>query len=169
MTNQITTINGTEIVAVENDGTIYVPVRPLCNAIGVDPEGQRQRIMRHYILGSVAFTLKATGTDGKSYDMLCLPLEYVYGWLFTIDANLVDDNIRDNVAMYQRECYEVLYNHFTASMRRTIETNKAEIRLLEDIRKAQAEENEAKTLRRQAEATLAKLRKERLDPQPKLF
>lgn len=169
MTNQITTINETEIVTVENDGTIYVPIRPLCNAIGIDPEGQRQRIMRHYILSSVAFTLKATGTDGKSYDMLCLPLEYVYGWLFTIDANLVDADIRDNVATYQRECYEVLYKHFTVSMRHTIETNKAEIQLLEEIRKAQAEENEAKGLRRQAEATLAKLRKERLNPQPKLF
>lgn len=104
---KITAINGVEIFAeVTDDGTIYVPIKPICEAIGVDPEGQRQRIERHYILRSVAFTLKATGADGKKYEMLCLPLEYVYGWLFTIDANLVAESARERVAEYQRECYE---------------------------------------------------------------
>ena len=47
----ITTVNGIEIAAVrDEDLNFFVPVKPLCEAIGVDPEAQRQRIMRHYIL-----------------------------------------------------------------------------------------------------------------------
>ncbi|MCM1310852.1 MAG: phage antirepressor N-terminal domain-containing protein [Bacteroides sp.] len=86
--------------------------------MGVDPEAQRQRIERHYILSSAAFTLKVVAADGKDRDMLCLPLEHVYGWLFTIDANLVAESARERVADYQRECYDALYRHFTGAQRR---------------------------------------------------
>lgn len=167
---KITAINGVEIFAeVTDDGVIYVPVRPLCEAIGVDPEGQRQRIERHYILRSVAFTLKATGSDGKKYEMLCLPLEYVYGWLFTIDANLVAESARERVAEYQRECYDALYHHFTTSMQRTLAANKAEIELLRGINAAIDDEKSAKSRRKKLEAELQHLRDERLNPQPALF
>ncbi len=65
MKKLISIVNGVEISAVFENGETYVPVKPICEAIRIDAEGQRQRIMRHYILGSVAFTLKATGADGK--------------------------------------------------------------------------------------------------------
>lgn len=57
--------------------------------------------------------MTTTGADGKNYEMVCLPLEYVYGWLFTIDANLVVEANRENVKRYQLECDDVLYEHFT--------------------------------------------------------
>ena len=164
----ITRINGADIISVDRDGEVFVPIKPICQALGIDPEGQRQRIDRHYILKSVAFTLKATGADGKSYDMLCLPLEFTYGWLFTIDANLVADDRREAVAKYQRECYDVLYEHFTCEARRTVETNKIEISLLEAINEAISREKTAKADRRKAEESLAKLRADRLNVDPQL-
>lgn len=115
---KVTIINGVEIFAeITENGQVYIPVKPICQVIGVDSEAQRQRILRHYILDSVAFTLKATGADGKSYEMLCLPLDYIYGWIFTIDANLVAEANREKVANYQRECYDILYRHFVGSLR----------------------------------------------------
>ena len=166
----ISIINGVEISAVTDDsGNIFVPVKPICQAIGIDHDAQRQRIKRHRKLSSVAVTITATGADGKSYEMLALPLQYVYGWLFSIDLSMVAESALPTVEKYQDECYDVLYHHFTASMQRTIETNNAEIELLRQINSAITEEKEAKGRRRKAEDALERLRSERLNPQPSLF
>lgn len=166
----ITTINGIEIAAVrDEEHNFFVPVKPICEAIGVDPEAQRQRIMRHYILGSVAFALKATGADGKTYEMVCLPLEYVYGWLFTIDANLVAEANRENVKRYQLECYQALYSHFAGSLRRRVEENEAEIKALQAVNEAIKGVKAAKAAQKEAEEHLEAIRKARLDTAPTLF
>lgn len=166
----ISIINGVEISAVTDDsGNIFVPVKPICQAIGIDHDAQRQRIKRHRKLSSVAVTITATGADGKSYEMLALPLQYVYGWLFSIDLSMVAESALPTVEKYQDECYDILYHHFTASMQHTIETNKAEIELLQQINSAMSREKEAKAERRKAEEALGKLRDERLNPQPALF
>jgi hypothetical protein len=41
-----------------------------------------------------------------------LRLDRLHGWLFTIDSPRVCEEIRERVQAYQRECYEVLYEHF---------------------------------------------------------
>lgn len=40
--------------------------------------------------------------------MSCLPLKYLNGWLFGINANRVNPDLRDRVVRHQRECYEIL-------------------------------------------------------------
>lgn len=169
MTNPITKINGVDIVAVEKDGEIYVPIKPICEAIGIDARAQREKIQADEILSSVGVLSTSTGTDGKSYDMFSLPLKYVYGWLFTINPKNVAESARESVIRYRRECYDVLYEHFTVSMRRTIETNNAEIELLNQINEAISDEKDARIRKKKAEEALEKLRKERLNPQPSLF
>lgn len=54
-------------------------------------------------------------------------------------------------------------------MHRTIETNQAEIELLKQINTAISDEKAAKERRKKAECTLARLRIDRLNPQPVLF
>ena len=91
----ISTINSIDIYAVKDENAnFFVPVKPICEAIGIDHSAQVQRIKRHYILDSTVVTLTTVGADGKDREMLCLPLEFVYGWLFTIDANLVSESNR---------------------------------------------------------------------------
>ena len=166
----ISIINGVEIYAeVNENGQIFVPIKPICTAIGIDSEGQRQRIMRHHILSSTAFTLKAVAEDGREREMLCLPLEYIYGWLFTIDANQVAESRREAVGKYQHECYDVLYRHFTGSLRHQLDANAAEIEQLKALNDAIAREKEAKADRLRAEKSLAHIRASRLDDQPALF
>lgn len=57
-------------------------------------------------------TITSTGSDGKNYEMTSLPLRFVFGWLFTIDANQVKEESRATVIKYQLECYNALYDHF---------------------------------------------------------
>lgn len=123
----ITVVNGIEIAAVRNENNdFYVPLRPICDALRLNVSGQIQAVKRHRILSSVVCTLHTTGADGKSYDMICLPLEYVYGWLFSIDTNLVADDRREMVERYQLESYRALYNYFAGSLHRRIEESEKE-------------------------------------------
>lgn len=167
--NLITKINGVDIITVDYQGETYVPVKPICDALGISLERQREKIQSDDILSTTAALRGAVAADGKEREMLCLPLRYVYGWLFTINPKNVAPGAREAVTRYRRECYDVLYHHFTASMQRTIETNKAEIELLQQINSAMSREKEAKAERRKAEEALERLRSERLNPQPALF
>lgn len=165
----ITIINGVEIVTIEHNGEIFVPIKPICEAIGIDTDSQRNKIQSDEFFNSVTAIITATGADGKRYDMFCIRLRDVYGWLATINPGKVAPAAREAVSRYRRECYDVLYEHFTGSMRRIIEANNAEIDLLNQINTAISREKEAKADRRKAEDALEHLRSERLNPQPTLF
>ncbi len=103
-------------VVVEESGrqVIYVPLKPISDFLGVDWDGQRQRIRRDPVLsevvkGAVVTTApSASGRGGGPQEMLCLPLDFLNGYLFGINANRVREDIRDKVIRYQRECYQVL-------------------------------------------------------------
>lgn len=50
---------------------------------------------------------------GGDQDCVCIKLELVNGWLFGIDSGRIkDETVRERVILYQRECYQVLHNHF---------------------------------------------------------
>lgn len=169
MQTLISKINGVDIVTVERDGEIFVPIKPICEAIGIDVDAQRNKLNSDQFFYSTAAIIAAVAADEKEREMYCIRLRDVYGWLATINPGKVAPEARETVSRYRRECYDVLYEHFTGTMRRTIETNNAEIALLQQINSAISREKEAKTERRKAEEALGKLRAERLNPQPSLF
>lgn len=96
---------------IANDGTVYIPVRPICENLGVSWPSQSNRINRDPILSDVkgVFT---TNTPGGQQPTVCLPLDYLNGWLFKMDAARVREDIREPLLRYQRECYRVLADAF---------------------------------------------------------
>lgn len=112
VTITVARINGTDIVVIEN-GTKLVPVKPICQALGIDEDAQRRRLYDDPILSSVTVLGTATGSDGKQYEMVTIPFKFVFGWLFRIDSRNVKEEAREAVLHYQVECYNALYNHFT--------------------------------------------------------
>jgi hypothetical protein len=93
--------------------TIYVPIRPICDFLGVAWTAQRQRILRDPVLSTelTPVIVTITGT-GQRVESLCLPLDYLNGWLFGINATRVNPEIQDRLIRYQRECYKVLAEAF---------------------------------------------------------
>ena len=75
-----------QVVCVMHDGKPFVALRPLCDALEIAWEAQFRAIKKDPVLTSVVDELSTTGADGKRYSMLCLPLDYLNGWLFKIDA-----------------------------------------------------------------------------------
>lgn len=100
--------------------TIYVPVRPICEYLGLDWSSQRQRIDRDPVLsdirqGVVVMTPPSTdGRGGGPQEMLCLPVQFLHGWLFGINASRIKPELQEKVIRYQRECYGALWRAFQA-------------------------------------------------------
>ena len=100
------------LVVIDEDGrqVVYVPVRPLVEYMGLSWSGQRERIRRDAVLSEMVQGVRVTRTpqEGGSQIMLCLPLDYINGFLFGINANRIKPELRDQLIIYQRECYQVL-------------------------------------------------------------
>ena len=85
-------------------GIVYIPCKPICEAIGVDWDSQRQKIKQDEVLNSTAVEITVVANDGKQREMTCLPLDYINGWLFKLNPSKVAPEVKDRVIMYQREC-----------------------------------------------------------------
>jgi hypothetical protein len=110
-TRLIARVNNVDIISTGDEQKL-VPIKPICEALGIDRKRQQDKIKEHPILSSVGGLKPLTGADGKEYEMLCIPFEYVFGWLFTINPANVSDDSREALIKYQRECYHALYEHF---------------------------------------------------------
>ena len=111
-TKTITRVNNVQILAFAENDNRLVPIKPICEALGVDAKVQRTKINNDELLNSVGVLSTSTGSDGKEYEMLCLPVEYIFGWLFSINPKNVKPEAREFVAKYREECYRVLADHF---------------------------------------------------------
>lgn len=166
----ITTVNGIQIVAVTDETyNTLVPIKPICDAIGVAFERQFSKLKEHEILAPTVTLRVMVAADGKQREMVCLPLEFVYGWIFTINTKNVSKEAHDSVLRYQLECYQALYTHFAGSLRRRVEENEAEIKALQAVNEAIKGVKAAKAVQKEAEEHLDAIRKARLDTAPTLF
>ena len=102
------------IVIQVEDGTVYVPIRPICTLLGIRWGSQYERIQRDLILSELSRGVLVTRTPDKggSQEMLCLPLDMMHGWLFSIQASRVKAEVRPKLLQYQRDCYRVLADAF---------------------------------------------------------
>lgn len=116
MSNQISTqtvsFNNQSLITIEQNGVHYVAMKPICENIGIQWESQYNRIRRDDVLNSVIFIMNMTGSDNKNYQMICLPIEYLNGWLFGIDINRCKPEIRDTLIKYKKECYQALHDYW---------------------------------------------------------
>jgi len=108
------------LIPAEGEGTpsVYVPVRPICEQLGLAWSGQYERIQRDPVLSEVLQGVRVTRTpqEGGAQELSCLPIEYLNGWLFGISANRVKEALRAKIIRYQRECYGVLWSAFQADL-----------------------------------------------------
>ncbi|MED6318292.1 MAG: phage antirepressor N-terminal domain-containing protein [Pseudomonadota bacterium] len=111
--NTITTIdfNGQPLITIEQDGIHYTAVKPICENIGLNWDAQRKRISRDDVLSEGAVIMTAPSKGGNQ-EMLCLPIDYLNGWLFGVDAKRVKPEIKDTLIQYKKECYKVLHDYW---------------------------------------------------------
>lgn len=111
----IVTVNfrGDELYGFENDDGTFVALKPIVESMGMSWSGQFERVKRDPILSEGVRVMRTPFGRGGDQETLCLKLDLVNGWLFTIDTTRIkDEAVRDKVILYQRECYGVLAKHF---------------------------------------------------------
>ncbi len=93
------------------NGTVYIPLRPICDYLQLNWSGQRQRTLRDAALAETVQTVEITTNQGLR-PMFCLPLEMLPGWLFGLNENKVRLDLQAKVKRYRRECFTVLWRAF---------------------------------------------------------
>ena len=109
MTNLISVaFRGGDILVTDDQ---RIALKPVCDAMGIDFEGQRQRLQRQP--WAVACMTQATGADGKTYEMFAVDRRTFTMWLATIETGrLKNEQAREQVAIFQAEAADVLDAHF---------------------------------------------------------
>ena len=157
-TKTVAKINQVEIQMVSNTKERLVPIKPICEALGIDVEPQRRKLNEDDFLSSVATSGVATGSDGKQYEMLCLPLEFIFGWLFTINPKNVKEEAREAVSKYRIECYRALYKHFSSQAEFLSEKQSLLDQQLEYVEMVKNEFSSAKSRLSEAQKKLSEAR-----------
>lgn len=98
--------NGARISILMAEGTWWVAIKPICEALDVNYNRQFQNLQEDEILSQLFAKQQTVGADKRLREMICLPEKYVYGWLFSIRSDSAD------LKEYKLKCYDILYNHF---------------------------------------------------------
>lgn len=113
MNTELVKVNGTDIECPYENEQHFVAIRSICQALGIDHQKQFERIKSDPILGEVyTDTVYTLDKKGVKQPMFCLPIKYVFGWIFSIDDTKVNAKAKPVFLRYKQECYEALYNHF---------------------------------------------------------
>ncbi|MBF0346008.1 MAG: phage antirepressor N-terminal domain-containing protein [Nitrospirae bacterium] len=104
------------LITVKRHGKIYVAMKPIVEALGLQWGSQYNRLQRDEVLSTCVsvMNIQISGDD-QQRDVIFLPLDHFHGWLFTITVSRVRKEIQDKLIRYKKECYSVLSNHFTQS------------------------------------------------------
>ena len=84
-----------------------VAIRPLCEAIGILPHKQIERLERDSKFSCTH--MGSTGADGKCYEMTCLPISQLALWLCSINSNKVKAEVRQSLLEFQQFCQMELW------------------------------------------------------------
>lgn len=103
--------HNSELIVVDYNNQPYTAMRPIVEGMGLAWQAQFDKLKQRF--SSVIMEIMTTGKDGKQYQMLCLPLKKLFGWLMTISPNKVKPELRDTVIKYQEECDDVLWDYWT--------------------------------------------------------
>ena len=110
----------TLIVQLGEDGEIYVALRPIVESLGLSWGSQLNRIKRDAVLSKKmqtlsVFVMNTQGTqDGQHREVVCLPKQYISGFLFGINAGRIKDvKLRTKVIQFQEEAHLILDAAFT--------------------------------------------------------
>jgi len=109
-------IEGEDVLAAwigERD--IYIPLRPMCEALGIVARAQITRIKRDDVMAERLRSLRLD-TPGGSQTVQALHLEAVPLWLAGLEPNRVKEELRPRLRTFKRWVREKVWDAFAAEM-----------------------------------------------------
>jgi len=104
---------GDDLTAVRaNDERIYAGLTQMCNALGIDAQGQRRRIENHAILSKGLKGVDKLSTPGGAQSGYVLRVDLVPLWLSGIRVSAIKEELRPKLERFQEEAATVLWEAF---------------------------------------------------------
>jgi hypothetical protein len=103
------------------EAEMYVPLRPIVEALGLSWGSQRNRVQRDEVLAQQVRQVTMAGADGRQRDLVCIPLDTLPGWLFGITTSRVRPELQPKLSRYRAECFRVLWNAFKQDILPTVQ------------------------------------------------
>ena len=98
------------------DGRVYVVLNHMCDALGMDTQGQARRIQRHNILTKGYSWVDILSTQGAGTPqrrrVQVLRVDLVPLWLSGIRVSMAKEEIRSKLERFQEEAADVLWEAF---------------------------------------------------------
>ena len=107
--SDIIKFQGDEIEAVREGTDVWVALRDPCRALGLDMEGQRQRLARSGWAGTCVMQVPSPGGPQAT---AMVHLDSLPMWLATVQASRVKAAVRPKLIAYQKDCARVLRDHY---------------------------------------------------------
>jgi len=109
---RVALMEGDEVLAVRaEDGTIYLPLRPVCESLGLSYRPQRRRIQRDPSLEEGVREIRLE-TGGGRQATPCLRLSIVPYWLSTVEVSRVRPDLQDKLLVYKRWVIDKVFEAF---------------------------------------------------------
>lgn len=112
---------GDELIAVRtSDGEVYAALSQMCDALGIDAQGQARRIQRHTVLVNGLIWVDILSTQmregGEAFEQTrrvrALRVDVVPLWLSGIRTKSVREDVRPKLERFQHEAARVLWQAF---------------------------------------------------------
>lgn len=102
--------HGGALTALATPDGEYVAVKPICERLGLAWKPQYAKLTGDPEVWGIH--LMVIPSTGGAQETLCLPLNRLAAWLFSISASRVQPELREALIAYQREAADVLDRHF---------------------------------------------------------
>lgn len=99
---------------VANNEQPLVPLRPICQALGVDFRSQHAKLQKHPTFAPTVVEITTVGADGKVREMLAMPADLVMLWLGGIHPDKVAAKVRETLIAFHRTAARLLYGAWAA-------------------------------------------------------
>ena len=114
MTKMMTAnFRGTELYGFDLNGIVVVALKPIVTAMGLAWSSQLQRVRRDPVLNEGVFIINIPFGRGGKQQQICLRIDLLHGWLFTVNSTRVKESLREQIQAYQRDCYRILFQAFS--------------------------------------------------------
>lgn len=102
---------GDSLDVVPDGARLWVSVRRVCEALGVDTGGQLAKL-KTKPWACVEFISMQVDGDAQRREIAVIDLDGLPMWLATIEPSRVGEHVREKLVRYQREAAAVLRDHF---------------------------------------------------------
>lgn len=97
------------LLTAETNGQKYAAMKPIVEGMGLAWQSQQAKIRASKRFDDIVIPLQ---TPGGIQEMVCIPMQKLNGWLFSVNSDKVKPEIKEKILRYQEECFVVLYDYW---------------------------------------------------------